>query len=93
MSDQRNAQMDIPIQFKSTLRSLRVKFRYTQEGAASLFGVSVPTLREWEKDSTSMPYDKVKKAEEIYGISDDYIFLGNEVAFSELLRKQISLSA
>ncbi len=86
-------QVDVPIHLKNTLRSLRVKYRYTQEKAASLLGVSVPTLRDWEFDSTSIPYDIIKKLEQVYGTVDDYIFFGNEVAFSELLKNESNKSA
>lgn len=79
---------DIPIGFINTLRSLRVKFGYTQEEAAELIGVSVRTLRSWEQDSTTIPYMVVKKIESVYRTSQDYIFFGNEVSFSEQLKHE-----
>lgn len=80
---------DIPIVLKDTLRSLRVKFGYTQEQAAELIGVSVPTLRGWEQDSGNISYMNIKKIERVYGKSQDYIFFGNEVSFSELVRERV----
>jgi len=80
---------DVTIYQKNTLRSLRVKFNYTQEEAAKLVGVSTPTLRSWEKNSSKISYEQMCKFEEVYIVSKDYIFFGNEVSFSELLRKEI----
>lgn len=79
---------DIPIGFINTLRSLRVKFGYTQEEAAELIGVSVRTLRSWEQDSKTIPYMVVKKIEHVYRTPQDYIFFGNEVSFSEQLKNK-----
>jgi len=78
---------EVSIHLKNTLRSLRVKFGYTQGEAALLLGVSVPTLRAWECNSGGVPYRKILKIEEVYNTSQDYIFFGNEVSFSELIRK------
>ena len=78
---------DVSIYLKNTLRSLRVKFGYTQEEAAHLLGVSVPTLRAWEVNSGGVSYRKILKIEEVYNISQDYIFFGNDISFSEHLRK------
>ncbi|RNC29780.1 MAG: HTH-type transcriptional regulator ImmR [Candidatus Dichloromethanomonas elyunquensis] len=83
----------VPIYLKNTLRSLRIKFNYTQEKAASLLDISVPTLRNWERDSSNVPYHMIERFEKIYGTSQDYIFFGDEVAFSELIRSQTSQSA
>jgi DNA-binding XRE family transcriptional regulator len=80
---------DVPIVLKDTLRSLRVKFAYTQEQAAELIGVSVPTLRGWEQDSSNISYQNIKKIEQVYGRSQNYIFFGSEVSFSELVRKKV----
>ncbi|MNW58183.1 helix-turn-helix protein [compost metagenome] len=79
---------DIPIIFINTLRSLRVKFGYTQEEAAQLIGVSVPTLRSWEQNSNTIPYMVIKKIESVYRTPQDYIFFGNEVSFREQLKNK-----
>jgi len=80
---------DIPLVLKDTLRSLRVKFGYTQGEAAELIGVSVPTLRGWEQDSSNISYQHIKKIEQVYNRSQNYIFFGDEVSFSELVRKKV----
>ncbi|BFH12635.1 helix-turn-helix domain-containing protein [Paenibacillus melissococcoides] len=80
---------DIPVQFKETLRSLRIKLGFNQKEAATMIGVTTKTLRSWEKDSQHLPYSAIKKIEKAYGVSQDYIFFGSEVAFSELFRKRL----
>lgn len=77
----------VPVTLKNTLRSLRAKYRYSQEDAAARFGVSVPTLRAWEVDSSNLTYREMLKAQDIYNTPIDYIFFGSELAFSELLEK------
>ena len=81
---------EVSVYLKNTLRSLRIKFGYTQGEAAKLIGVSTPTLRAWEQNSGGVPYEKILKIEETYNTPQDYIFFGNEVSFSELIRKQVS---
>lgn len=71
---------------KDTLRSLRIKFGYTQDEAAGLLAVSTHTLRAWEQNSDNLPYQKIKRIEEVYRTSQDNIFFGSESAFSEILR-------
>lgn len=78
---------EVPIHEKNTLRSLRIKHGYTQKEAGALLGVSANTVRSWERDSGRLSYCSIKKIEEVYCISQDYIFFGKEVAFSELVRK------
>nr|WP_092074992.1 helix-turn-helix transcriptional regulator [Dendrosporobacter quercicolus]NSL49627.1 helix-turn-helix transcriptional regulator [Dendrosporobacter quercicolus DSM 1736]SDN25505.1 DNA-binding transcriptional regulator, XRE-family HTH domain [Dendrosporobacter quercicolus] len=82
---------EIPLTLRNTLRSLRVKFNYTQEEAAVLLGVSTPTLRAWESDSGKMPFEKIIVIEKIYKTPKDYIFFGKESTFSELLRNQAAI--
>lgn len=79
---------DIPLILKNTLRSLRVKFGYTQEEAAKLIGVSAPTLRCWEQNSEKVPYQTIKKIEKVYNTPQDYIFFGDEDSFSELIKRE-----
>jgi transcriptional regulator with XRE-family HTH domain len=81
---------EVSIQQRDTLRSLRIKFGYTQEEAATLVGVSVKTLRAWEKNSSNVPYQKMQTFERVYNTPHDFIFFGDEVAFSELMRERIS---
>ena len=81
---------DVSIYLKNTLRSLRVKFGYTQGEAATLIGVSTPTLRAWEHNARGVPHHKILKIEEVYNTPQDYIFFGEEVSFSELIKSQVS---
>lgn len=80
---------DVPLNLKSTLRSLRIKLGYTQGEAANLLGVTPPTLRSWEKDSTAIRYQVIEKIELIYHTPRDYIFFGNEVSFSERVKGKL----
>jgi transcriptional regulator with XRE-family HTH domain len=79
---------DVPVFMKNTLRSLRTKLGYSQKAAAKLLDISVTTLRSWERDSSKITYADIKRIENIYNISSDYIFFGKELAISELLRKK-----
>lgn len=81
--------MTTPNLIQETLRSLRVKFGYTQEEAAELYGVTVKKLRVLEKDSSKATYPLIKKIESVYGVSQDQIFFGSEVTFSEHLRSRL----
>lgn len=76
----------IPIYAKSTLRALRTKFLFTQDEAASRLGISVPTLRAWETDSSDLSRKQMKAIEETYATPEDFIFFGPESTFSELMR-------
>lgn len=78
---------DIPVNMKNTIRSLRVKFGYTQEEASKLLKVSEPTLRAWEFDSSGIPYNKILDIAETYNTPVSYIFFGKESTFSELIKK------
>ena len=70
-----------------TLRSLRVKQRYSLKEAAALLGIHPCTLRNWEKDSSRLPFHKVQQLEEVYHTPQDYIFFGNEFTFSKQIKK------
>ena len=76
----------IPNNLKFTLRSLRVRVGMKQEQAAELLGISVMTLRALERDSSKIDYSMILKIEEIYHIPQDYIFFGNNTAFSVILK-------
>lgn len=83
---------DVPINQKFTVRSLRVRLRYTQTEAAELLGISEPTLRKWEVDSGDCTYNEQQKIEQVYGVPCDFIYFGSEFAFSELLKESIKSS-
>lgn len=78
---------DVPLNLKNTLRSLRVKLGYTQAEAAELLEITTPTLRSWEKDSTTIKWTNVERIESVYRTPRDYIFFGREVSFSEQIKK------
>lgn len=71
----------IPANAKHTIKDLRVRAGITQSQAAKLLGVSEPTLRNWEKDSSGLKYEKMVRISEIYNIPLDYIFFGQDNAF------------
>ena len=60
---------------KITLAAARVNAGLSQKTAAERIGVSTATLRNYECGKTSPGWDTVKKIEQTYGISIDYIFL------------------
>lgn len=78
----------IPNNLKFTLRSLRVRIGMKQEEAAGFLGISVMTLRALERDSSKIDYSMILKIEQIYNIPQDYIFFGNNTAFSVILKKE-----
>lgn len=58
---------------KLTLKALRMNKGYTQEKAASLIGVSVDTLANYEKGLTYPDIPILKKIEDIYETKYDNI--------------------
>ena len=65
---------------KITLAAARVNAGYDQTIAAVKLGVSVETLRNWEKGNTIPTYDKVMKICKLYQYPADYIFFGKTLA-------------
>lgn len=65
---------------KISLAAARVNAGYEQTLAAVKLGVSVETLRNWEKGNTIPTYDKVMKICELYQYPADYIFFGKTLA-------------
>lgn len=59
-----------------TLKAHRINRGLSQEEAAALIGVTVPTLISWEQCKTYPDVPKIKKIEEAYNVKyDDIIFL------------------
>ena len=81
-------QKKIPNNLKFSLRSLRVRMGMKQEEAAELLDISVMTLRALERDSSKIDYSMILKIEQIYNIPQDYIFFGNNTAFSVILKNR-----
>ena len=65
----------VPVYLKHTLRDLRVRKELSQSDAAKMRGVTEPTLRRWEKDSSDLTMQQIWKISKIYSIPQDYIFL------------------
>lgn len=76
----------VPLMLKQTLRSLRVRSDLNQEEAAKLLNISVSKLRRWEEDSSNLSYRDIELIEQRYSIPQDYIFFGNNHAFSEKMK-------
>lgn len=64
-----------------TLKAARVNAGYTQEEAAKLLGVSVSTLKNWEKSLTFPKQPQILAICNLYGVAyDNIIFLASELA-------------
>ena len=62
--------------FKITLKAARVNKGFSQIDAANALGVSVVTLRSWEKGITFPNVEQIKKLEDVYSVGyKDIIFL------------------
>lgn len=62
--------------FKITLKAARVNKGFSQIDAANALGVSVVTLRSWEKGITFPNVEQIKKLEDVYSVEyKDIIFL------------------
>lgn len=70
-----------------TLRAARVNCGYSQQEAAKLLGIHYQTLSKWENDSSDMPMSAISKASDVYHISANNIFFGNENEFIRNSRK------
>lgn len=73
----------VPEYAKHTIKDLRVRANMSQSAAAKRLGISEPTLRKWEDDSSSLTYKDMQRIAELYQIPLDYIFFGSNNTFSE----------
>lgn len=73
----------VPQEAKHTIRDLRIRANMSQSSAAKALGISEPTLRKWENDSSSLTFRDMQRIAELYNIPLDYIFFGPDNAFSE----------
>ena len=62
--------------FQITIKSARVNSGLTQDEASDALGIDKSTLVRWEKDSSSIPADKLKLMIDLYGIPFDHLYLG-----------------
>ncbi|MCD5423184.1 helix-turn-helix transcriptional regulator [Limosilactobacillus fermentum] len=73
----------IPTEVKHTIKDLRVRAGLSQSEASKRLGVTEPTLRKWENDSSVLSFRQMKEIASFYHIPLDYIFFGGDNAFSE----------
>ncbi|MCT3428543.1 helix-turn-helix transcriptional regulator [Limosilactobacillus fermentum] len=73
----------IPTEVKHTIKDLRVRAGLSQSEASKRLGVTEPTLRKWENDSSVLSFRQMKEIASLYHIPLDYIFFGDDNAFSE----------
>jgi len=69
---------------KITLEAARINAGLTLKQAAELIGVSVSTLHNWEKDSSSVKVSQVNKIEEVYKFPSEYIFFGSKLELNSI---------
>ena len=62
--------------FQITIKSARVNSGLTQDEASFALTIDKSTLVRWEKDSSSIPADKLKLMIDLYGIPFDHLYLG-----------------
>ncbi len=75
----------VPVYLKHTIRDLRVRKGLSQSDAAKMMGVTEPTLRRWEKDSSNLKMQQIWKISKMYSIPQEYIFFGSNNDFIKML--------
>ncbi len=73
----------VPQFAKHTIKDLRVRANMSQTTAAERLGISEPTLRKWEDDSSRISFKDMQRIADLYNIPLDYIFFGSNNTFSE----------
>ncbi|MBE3590440.1 MAG: helix-turn-helix transcriptional regulator [Firmicutes bacterium] len=68
---------------RETLRSLRVKMGLTQSEVARRLGVSVRTLRRWERDASKVPFHHALEIAVLFRAPLQRIFWGPEARFRD----------
>ena len=63
-----------------TLRAARVNAGLTQAAAAKEIGVSVSTLKKWEKGIAFPRQPHIMKLCEVYGVAYDNIFFDSKIS-------------
>ena len=48
----------------------------TQDEASDALGIDKSTLVRWEKDSTNIPAEKIRRIIDLYGVSFEHLFFG-----------------
>ena len=73
----------VPNEIKHTIKDLRVRAGLSQSEASTKLGVTPPTLRKWEKDSSVLSLRQMNEIANFYHIPLEYIAFGNDEAFKE----------
>lgn len=64
------------IEIKHTIKDLRVRAGLSQYEASSKLGITPPTLRKWERDSSILSLRKLEAIANLYQIPIEYIYIG-----------------
>lgn len=73
---------EVPFYLIQTLPSLRVKYGMTTSQVAEKLAVSHEQYKEWENDSSTIPYSHILKLEEIFQMPAKYIYFGRDITLS-----------
>ena len=76
-----NMENIIPTGVKHTIKDLRVRAGLSQNEAAAKLGVTPPTLRKWENDSSVLSYRQMNEIADLYRIPLEYIAFGDDEVF------------
>ena len=68
----------IPSELKHTIRDLRVRAGLSQYEACDKLGITPPTLRKWESDSSNLSLRKLEAITNLYKVPVEYIYIGPE---------------
>lgn len=77
----------MPLEQMMTLKALRVRSGMTQLDVMKALGISKPTLKKWEDDSSDMPVKYINIFADLYNYPSDKIFFGNSVTLSEKIKQ------
>ena len=61
---------------KHTIKDLRVRAGLSQYEASAKLGITPPTLRKWESDSSVLSLRKLEAIANLYQIPIEYIYIG-----------------
>ena len=63
-------------EIKHTIKDLRVRAGLSQYEACAKLGITPPTLRKWESDSSNLSLRKLEAISNLYQIPIEYIYVG-----------------
>ena len=69
---------NIPPEVKHTIKDLRVRAGLSQYEACAKLGITPPTLRKWESDSSNLSLRKLEAITNLYQIPVEYIYIGSD---------------